>query len=48
MPEPARPGDGPPAPPLAPAVAAEQFRRACTLDVAVRKPGNVSAASPGE
>jgi len=47
MPEPARPGDGPPAPPLAPAVAAEQFRRACTLDVAVRKPGNVSAASPG-
>jgi triphosphoribosyl-dephospho-CoA synthase len=25
----------------------EQFRRACRLDVAVRKPGNVSAASPG-
>ena len=27
--------------------AAEQFRRACALDVAVRKPGNVSAASAG-
>jgi len=45
MPEAARPDEA--APPLAPDAAAARFRQACALDVAVRKPGNVSAASPG-
>ena len=47
MPEAARPADGAPAAPLSSEAAAERFRHACALDVAVRKPGNVSAASPG-